>query len=166
MKYDKLTTKNHNVSKQYLCCLEDFNKIVHREDDELKNKQIPQLVSDVEVLNLDCAEGKRCAPNNIQRNKTMDIAFAVSDSLNIEILLVEFRFNYKNPNNLQKVDLEGKVSGSKSFLGNSVKINDNYIFIFKPSLIQQARNRMQRMNPKIPNNYIVMDLEGLVTKYL
>ena len=27
MKYDKLTTKNHNVSKQYLCCLEDFNKI-------------------------------------------------------------------------------------------------------------------------------------------
>jgi len=96
----------------------------------------------------------------------MDIAFAISDSLNIEILLVEFRFNYKNPNNLQKGDLEGKVSGSKSFLGNSVKINDNYIFIFKPNLIQQARNRMQRMNPKIPNNYIVMDLEGLVTKYL
>lgn len=166
MKYDKLTTKNHNVSKQYLCCLEDFNKIVHREDDELKNKQIPQLVSDVEVLNLDCAEEKRCDPNNIQRNKTMDIAFAISDSLNIEILLVEFRFNYINPYNMKKGDLEGKVSGSKSILGNSVKINDNYIFIFKPNLIQQARNRMHKMNPKIPNNYIVMDLDGLVRKYL
>lgn len=165
MKYDKLTTKNHNVSKQYPCCLEDFNKIVHREDNELKNKQIPQLVSDVEVLDLDCAEKERCVPN-IQKNKTMDIAFAISDSHNIEILLVEFRFNFTNPNNMRKEDLEGKVSGSKSILGNSVKINDKYIFIFKSNLMQQAKNRMQRMNPKIPNNYIVMDLDGLINKYI
>ena len=166
MKYDKLTTKNHNVSKQYLCCLEDFNKIVHREDNELKNKQISQLVSDVEVLDLDCEEEKRCIPNNIQRNKTMDIAFAISDSHNIEILLVEFRFNFKNPNNMKKEDLEGKVSGSKSILENSVKINDKYIFIFKSNLMQQAKNRIHRINPEFPNNYIVMDLDGLVRKYL
>ena len=164
MKYNNIETKKHPLSQSYSCCIKDFNDVIFCEDQALKST--PNIVSDVEVLNLDCAEEKRCDPNNIQRNKTMDIAFAISDSLNIEILLVEFRFNYINPYNMKKGHLEGKVSGSKSILGNSVKINDNYIFIFKPNLIQQARNRMHKMNPKIPNNYIVMDLDGLVRKYL
>lgn len=95
----------------------------------------------------------------------MDTTFAISNTSSIEMLLVELRFNYRNLSNLDRNELLGKVSGSINLLGNSVVINNNYIFIFQPNLIQQAINRLQRMNPRIPNNYIAMDLNQLISVY-
>lgn len=81
------------------------------------------------------------------------------------MLLVELRFNYKNLANLNRIVLLEKVNGSFLALDNSVDINSNYIFIFQPHLVQQAINRLQRMNPKIPNNYTAMDLDQLIANY-
>ncbi len=81
-----------------------------------------------------------------------------------EMLLVELRFNYQNLKNLKKSDLEGKVRGSVALLPNNV-IHTEYLFIFQPNLVAEARRRLARMNPVIPNNYKTMDLDKLKETY-
>ena len=95
----------------------------------------------------------------------MDTTFAISDSITLEMLLVELRFNYTNLANLNRTVLLEKVSGSHLTLKNIENIHRDYIFIFQPHLVQQAINRLQRMNPRIPNNYVAMDLSQLIQLY-
>lgn len=164
MKYNKNETLNHIVSQKYPCCIKDYNDIILSEDDLLVSK--PSYFKDVEAIDLDCVEIETA---KLERrpivHSTMDSAFAISDVNNLEMLLVEFRFNYSNLSNLLRKKLLDKVSGSIVILGTSIKINDTYIFIFKPNLVQQARSRFRRMNPQLPNNFIAMDLIDLKTQY-
>lgn len=163
MKYNKAETKKHIVSQTYPCCVKDFNQIVLDEDDSLVT--LPTIFTDVEVLDLDCVEIEKARSEHRNQNRTMDSTFAISDANSLEMLLVELRFNYTNLANLNRIVLLEKVAGSTLILGNSVKINEDYIFIFQPNLVQQATNRLQRMNPRIPNNYIAMDLNQLILIY-
>ena len=163
MKYNKKETLGHIISKTYPCCIKDFNQIIFDEDDNIDT--IPSFFSNVLVIDLDCVEKNKAKIEKRIQCKTMDTTFAISNTSSIEMLLVELRFNYRNLSNLDRNELLGKVSGSINLLGNSVVINNNYIFIFQPNLIQQAINRLQRMNPRIPNNYIAMDLNQLISVY-
>ncbi len=163
MKYNKVETKKHIVSQSYPCCVKDFNQIVLDEDDNLVT--LPSFFTDVEVLDLDCVEIAVARSEHRNQNRTMDTTFAISDAISLEMLLVELRFNYTNLANLNRIELLEKVSGSELILGNSVKICKDYIFIFQPNLVQQAINRLQRMNPRIPNNYMAMDLNRLILMY-
>lgn len=169
MKYDKQKTINHPISITYSCCIQDFNEVVKEEDNVLKAKQYTCVfLSSVEVLNLDCVKDKQY-PIEIgkERPKSMDISFAISENDRTEMILVDFKLNIegKKLNGIKKIDLEGNVNDSISFLGNSTPIHDQYIFVFQLNKVQQARNRLQRMHPKIPNNYIAMDLLELIQKY-
>lgn len=163
MKYNKIETLNHIVSKSFSCCVKDFNEIILNEDDLLTVK--PTFFSDVDVIDLDCVELNLARSQKRNQNSTMDSSFAISDKSNLEMLLVELRFNYTNLSNLSRQKLLDKVSGSISVLGNTVKINNTYIFIFQPNLVEQATNRFRRMVPIIPNNYVAMDLTELISKY-
>lgn len=163
MKYNKEKTLDHIISKTFPCCVKDFNQVILDEDDNLNN--IPSFFTDVLVIDLDCVEKNKAKTERRIQCKTMDNTFAISNVSSIEMLLVELRFNYRNLSNLDRNELLGKVSGSINLLGNSVVINDNFIFIFQPDLLQQAINRLQRMNPRIPNNYIAMDLNQLMSVY-
>lgn len=163
MNYNKLETKNHLVSQTYPCCVRDFNQIVLDEDDSLNT--LPSFFTDVEVLDLDCVEIEKARSEHRNQNRTMDTTFAISDSTSLEMLLVELRFNYINLANLNRIELLEKVTGSLLILGTSVNIHRDYVFIFQPHLVQQAINRLQRMNPRIPNNYIAMDLNQLKQIY-
>jgi len=163
MKYNKLETEKHVISQSYQCCVKDYNEIVLNEDDSIT--VIPTIFTDVNVIDLDCVEKIRAQNKSQNRQSTMDSTFAISDSSNLEMLLVELRFNYRNLSNLNRKKLIDKVNGSISILGNSVKINDTYIFIFQSNLVQQAQSRLQRMVPIIPSNYIAMDLNELISKY-
>jgi hypothetical protein len=163
MKYDKLETNNHSVNLSHPCCNKDFNQILLDEDDSLAI--LPNVFNAAVVIDLDCVEVENARNEHRNQNRTMDVTFAISDTNNLEMLLVELRFNYKNLANLNRIELLEKVDGSTLILGNTVKVNGDYIFIFQPHLVQQAINRLQRMNPRIPNNYIAMDLSVLVQKY-
>jgi len=163
MEYNKVETENHIVSRTYFCCIKDFNRIILEEDDSLS--VLPTVFTDIKVIDLDCVEIEKARREHRNRNRTMDSTFAISDSSSLEMLLVEFRFNYTNLANLNRLILLEKVTGSESILGNSVRIHRYYIFIFKPHLVQQAINRLQRMNPRIPNNYIAMDLNQFLLMY-
>lgn len=169
MKYDKRKTINHPIAIQYSCCIQDFNEVVKKEDDELKVKdEIPNFISDVKVFNIDDAKDKKYPIEmGEERPKSMDITFAISENDRAEMLLVDFKLNIEGRklNGIKKIDLEGKVNDSMLFLGNSIPIHNQYIFIFQSSKVQQARNRLQRMVPKIPNNYVAIDLSELIQKY-
>lgn len=163
MNYDKTQTENHIVSKTHTCCVKDFNQIILNEDNNLA--ALPTTFNNVTVLDLDCVEIINAKNETRNQNRTMDCTFAISNAATIQMLLVELRFNYKNLANLNRIVLLEKVNGSFLALDNSVDINSNYIFIFQPHLVQQAINRLQRMNPKIPNNYTAMDLDQLIANY-
>lgn len=163
MKYNKVETKKHVVSQENPCCVKDFNLVILNEDNSLA--VLPNVFTDVEIIDLDCVEIEKARSNNRNQNRTMDTTFAISDSNALKMLLVELRFNYVNLANLNRNELLEKVSGSELILGTNVTIHQDYIFIFQPHLVQQAINRLQRMNPRIPNNYIAMDLDELLQRY-
>ncbi|MFB9120500.1 hypothetical protein ACFFUE_04785 [Bergeyella porcorum] len=163
MKYDKQKTINHPVSTTYPCCIQDFNEVVKNEDKSLS--QIPNLLNDVDVLNLDCAKDKKSIEVGEERPKSMDITFAISENNNSEMVLVDFKLNFINPDNLSRENLVKKVNDSIVFLGNSIPIHNEHIFVFQHNKVQQAINRLQRMIPKIPNNYVAMDLQDLINNY-
>ncbi|MCQ4142241.1 hypothetical protein [Chryseobacterium sp. EO14] len=163
MKYNKVETLKHVIAISYANCVKDYNQIVLDEDDSIN--LLPTIFDNVQVIDLDCVEKKLAGNERRNQKSTMDTTFAISDSLRLEMLLVELRFNYINLANLNRKKLLDKVAGSTSILGSSIKINNDYIFIFKSNLIEQAKNRLLRMNPVIPSNYIVMDLQTLFDTY-
>ena len=66
-----------------------------------------------------------------------------------------------NLRNLDRKALLGKVSGSMNILNNILEIHDYYYFIFDSNLKQQAINRLRRMNPVVPSNFIATDIDDL-----
>lgn len=138
------------------------------EDDELKARQYTCVfLSSVEVLNLDCAKDKEYPiEEGKERPKSMDITFAISENDKAEMVLVDFKFNMENPNNLTTEELVGKVNDSIAFLGNSTPIHNQYIFVFQPNIKHIAERKLyRRMLGKIPNNYKAMDLQDLIKRY-
>jgi hypothetical protein len=128
----------------------------------------PAIFSDdVEVFNLDLVE--RIIAGNESRclNKSMDMGFGISNSESGDknLLLVELRFNYINLNHLKKDDLVNKVLGSSTIMATHLPIHGNYLFIFQSGKTEEARSRLFRMNPRIPNNYLAMDLLELKNTY-
>jgi hypothetical protein len=162
MLYSQGDTLNHKIAVAYKACLLDLDDLIHQEDN-LSVGNVGQFNSSV-VIDLDSVEVLKAQAEVRQQNSTMDCSFAIKDK-KTEMLLVEFRFNYSNLKNLNRNKLISKVSGSILLLGNSIPINSNYIFIFHKNLVAQATSRFFRMNPRIPTNYIVMDLDYLKATY-
>lgn len=164
MKYDLEKTQTHNLSLDFHCCLKNYNQIIQSEDDDLDD--LPSIFDDnVVAIDLDCIERLRASQLRQDQVSTMDTVFAISDLDQTEMLLVELRLNYKNLYNLNRNKLIAKVEGSISLLGNSVPINENYIFIFQPNKKQEAINRIARMIPSLNSNYQVLDLNDLIRIY-
>ena len=100
MKYCKTTTMNHSVSLVHSDCIENINELVQREGHDVNelvfiNKEI--------CLNIEIVESKVAALENRNRNKSMDFAIGLSNSLtnDKEILLVELKLNLQNPRNIK-----------------------------------------------------------------
>ncbi|MGE9310139.1 hypothetical protein ACLOAU_00715 [Niabella sp. CJ426] len=160
MKYCSETTTTHPTSVSCPHCVNDFNDLLSAEG-YIASQQLFNM-GEV-VLNLDCVEATCAAAAGLERAKSMDLAFGISD-LKKEcqlMVLVEIRLNYQNPNNVRRDKLHEKVLGSIAALGSHLPIYANYIFVFREDKKQEARNRFFRMNPKIPNEYLVMDLDEL-----
>ncbi len=165
MKYCKETTSNHPALNLFPICLEELNKLICCEG---YSGEIPFFSHGEVVINLDLLEEKLAfQENNRLLNKSMDFGFGVSnqDSSDKYFILSELRLNYDNPNNLKGEDVIGKVKGSLLSIKNEIPIYEKFIFIFKTNQLEEARSRMFRISPRIPNNYIVMDLQKLRDSY-
>jgi hypothetical protein len=51
-----------------------------------------------------------------------------------------------------------------SNFGNSYSIHESDYFVFDKSIKEQARRFFRNINPKIPNNFISIDTESLLTE--
>jgi len=164
MRYCQSTTENHPVALAYSGCVEDINTHLA---DEGYSPAAPLFIHNETVIDLDEAEEVYAAIEPRQLRQSMDMTIGLRDrrSSKREMLLVEFKFNMGNPNQLSQVDMTGKVAGSINILGLTTPIHSQYIFIFQPNLVEQARNRMARMIPGIPIAYIAMSIYNLKDIY-
>lgn len=90
----------------------------------------------------------------------MDLTIGLSSNQkSIQMLLVELRFNYRNPKNIGKQEIIDKITHSKELLvGNT--IYPEYIFIFNDNVYNQARNHFFRLfNAKKTNCHIMTEKE-------
>jgi len=160
MKYCKATTVNHPVSVAHKICLTDFNALLIVEG---HISPVPPFTNNEIVLNLDCVETLLAIAANRNKNRSMDCAFGIAnDDKSVQLMvLVELKLNHQNPNHVKREQLEEKVGGSISALTNVIPIYANYIFLFRSDRKEEAKNRFFRMNPKIPNEYFVMDINEL-----
>lgn len=159
MKYNNTETESHIVAQTYPSCLVDIDQLIFKDDDSLL--EVGNEFDNSVVIDLDGVEILRAQADKRNQKSTMDCTFAISDDAKTEMLLVEFRFNYVNLQNLNRNKLVDKVECSQEILGDSIPINENSIFIFQKNLKAQAQSRIYRMYPRVPNNYLVMDLDDL-----
>lgn len=100
MKYSKSETLLHIVSINNPECLIVLNDLLFTEGydgtEVVFNEDVTALDMDCVEINNARNEGKR------NRNSSMDCTFAIKDEVNgdVEMLLVELRFNYKSLQNL------------------------------------------------------------------
>lgn len=144
--YDKESTINNKFAQKYPDFLIPYNKLC------LDEGCIKKTLSNELVISLDNVAEKEY-PRNIP--KTMDFMHCVrirnntSNSKSYNLILSECRFRYKNVNNIEKKDLQGKINGSRTLLASeSSNILNVYIFIFSDKLINQAVHYLFRLNPK------------------
>jgi len=165
MKYCPNTTINHPFALTHNICLTDINTLIVAEGYQ---GIIPLFTNSEVVINLDWAE-KILAniEGRNEKNKSMDMAFGMKNIIGtkIQMLLVELKFNVKDVYSLKKSDLEGKVNGSSTLLGDSPPIYQRFIFIVKPEHLQEAISRFYRMIPKIESKYVVLDIHLLKAEY-
>ncbi len=164
MKYCAQTTQDHKIAVEHEC-LQGLDELMIQEG---YIGATPFFHPQVQILNLDIAESKVAAKEMRVPNKSMDLAFGLrDDSLNglKKMLLVELRFNYINMRNLKRSDLIGKVQESKLIMENNPEVEGYFIFIFQTNIKAQATNRFFRMNPVVPSEYVVMDINDLKQKY-
>jgi hypothetical protein len=159
VKYSNPKTASHIVAQTYPSCLVDIDQLIFKDDDSLF--ELGNEFDNSVVIDLDGVEILRAQTDKRNQKSTMDCSFAIMDDFKTEMLLVEFRFNYVNLQNLNRNKLVDKVECSQEILGDSIPINENSIFIFQKNLKAQAQSRIYRMYPRVPNNYLVMDLDDL-----
>lgn len=161
MKYCTTTTTEHHISQTHSSSLCDLDSLVKKEgsteSEDIFNASI--------VIDMDAVEISLASSEKRNQVSTMDCSFAINNGITKNMLLVEFRFNYKNLQNLNRNKLIDKVKGSSHILGQTPNIKDEMIFVFEKSLTAQARSRIFRMIPEVPSTYTVMDIYKLKELY-
>ena len=158
MKYCKTTTLEHPIAKQYVGCVIDYNQLIFDEgyllEPIFKNEEI--------VINLDLVEKLYSEDlKRLEKKKSMDSAFCVSNAQIKKIVLVEYKFNKEDFKSLRLADMEGKVAGSVEILANHMPIYYHYYFVVQNDLLHEAINRFYRMNPNPGREYIAISIELL-----
>lgn len=152
LRYSKIDTEKLAIDINKTECLVYLNKLII---DEGCLDEMPVFENNEVVINMDCVEKLVAKSENRKQLKSMDSSFVIG---NDQILLTEFRFNYKKMSNLNREELFGKVLGSKNALNNSQNIHNQYFFIFNSNLKYQAIRRFRNMVPSMPNEYIAIDI--------
>jgi hypothetical protein len=164
MKYCRTTTEAHTIAQTYPLCVEAIDAHIVGEG---YYGILPLFTNGETLIDLDLAEKLMAAIELRAPNQSMDMSIGLKNhnATIREMLLVDFKFRVVNPNNLVQVDMTGKVAGSLLILGTSTTVRSEYIFIFQPNLVQQARNRLARMIPRIHSGFIAMDINDLKAAY-
>lgn len=164
MKYSKKQTIKLATEINRIPCLINLNDLILKEG---CSNLMPVFLNDEIVIDMDCVESKLAKEEKRIKKKSMDSAFIIANAeKGEEVLLVEFRFNYKNMKNLDKFELFDKVNGSTSALkATSINICDKYIYVFNSDLKEQAVRRFRNMVPSMPVHYVATDIVDLKARF-
>jgi len=159
IKYSKSETRNLATKTAVENCLSDINMLIEKEG----CSEPPIFANGEEMIDMDCVEKGAARAQERNLNKSMDAAFIANlqTTETNEVVLTEFRFNYRNLRNLKKQDLFGKVAGSTNVINGQEKILHKYYFIFESNIKHQAIRRFRNMIPSLPNNFIATDIHNL-----
>ncbi len=157
-KYNKKCTIEHELACRYRESIEKIGDVINEEGE--KNTQFTNQI----CLNIDKVEKLLAKKEKRNANKTMDTTFAISSGKKHEMLLCEYRLNYKKPENISKKDLNDKISYSKSLLGNQPAVHNVYIFVFNTKIKAQALNKIRRIFSN-KNTVSVVDIQELKKIY-
>lgn len=156
MRYCEETTKNHIINSSCQC-LQKINGLILEEGCQ----EGDSLFYKNEIaLNTDSAERQI----NKSFNKSVDFAFGITNFKKRQIQLVELKFNL-NPNYLKKQELEEKVQGTTSLLGNNPEIRQVFFIVFPADKVPEAYNRLFRINPRIDSKFQIISIKDLNVKY-
>lgn len=150
MKYCKDTTEKHIICKNYPNKLETLQSIFRTEGYNAT------LFSDETGVNLDKIEIERCK-GTTGRQATMDFAIGIShEGKKRQMLLVELKFNVKNPANVTKADIDNKIRHSIELLSHQPPIANFQIIIFQDNQLSVARSYIARLYGKPPKEKILV----------
>lgn len=161
--FNNSTIRKHNI---YNCC---HNTLQYISDRDYPNKYT--FNSDIECLDID-KYVKDSHPH--QPTESVDavigICFCKNDktTTNERLLLIEFRMDYINVNNLSSTELISKVEETINILGYDININDEYYFLFNNSVINQVKSWFNRKKLEKPNfkYYIPCSVDDFNNKIL
>ncbi len=125
LKYCEKTTSGHSVFQHNPDCQCAIKHLIKAEGGK------GNLFKYDRALNLDKVEEKLAQKEKRRgKKKTMDVFWGVSENeINGKAALIEFKFNVKNPKNLKKTELEGKVKGSMIIIGTEIPVYNKYCFV-------------------------------------
>lgn len=150
MKYCEHTTCSHPICEQFKEQVQFIDTIFRTEGCNTK------LFDKEKAINLDEVEIELCK-NNRCTQATMDLAIGISrEEKNSQMLLIELKFNVKNPANIKKGDLETKIKHSIEILSREIPIHDIKIIVFDNKQISVARSWIARMFGKPANPTILV----------
>ncbi|GAA4467327.1 hypothetical protein GCM10023093_23040 [Nemorincola caseinilytica] len=148
-KYCPKTTSESFLVVALSRCLLSFDDAISKNDENNKIA-LPQFIKGETVIDMDLVEADQAFQQGRDRNRSMDLAFAVEDVDSSErcLVLVELKLNHIDVRrNLKQIELENKIAGSLLVLKNGIAIYPTFFFIFADDLIQQAINKLFRFYP-------------------
>ncbi len=139
--YCSTTTNNHKIASICPQCVQKINAVC------IKDGAKHTCFTNEVCLNIDDFETFLAQHEKRDKQKTMDFSFGVNIENRNEqkMILVELRLNYTNWRNISKKELDDKINHSKVILGHSPIISNQYYFVFKSDLKQQAHNHLRRL---------------------
>ncbi len=153
------TTKNHPIVLLHKDCIQNIHDVCLK--DGAKRTGFTTEV----CINIDAIEAADAKKNKKQRERTMDFCFGVKSKNNKpNMVLVELRLNYKKVVNLDKKELDEKITHSKDILGHSPIILNKYYFVFQTNIRQQAVYYLRRLYIN-KNDVLGIDLDELQAIY-
>ncbi len=159
-KYNCKITIEHKLALKFSDSIENIHDIIVSEG----GKNSPFKNQNQVCINIDKVEKNRAKKEKRNAYKTMDTSFAISYGKKNEMVLCEYKLNYKKPENISKSELDEKIKNSKDLLGNEPNIHSVYIFVFSTKIKSQALNKIRRLNSN-KKNFNVVDINELKELY-
>lgn len=140
MKYCNKTTLNHSLCAKYPSCLEELNEIFKAEGYK------STLFANEVALNIDKVE-RECSKKKKSPESTMDLTIGISrEGKQPQMLLVELKFNSKNPHNISKRELDDKIRRSIDLLSDAAtSVAEEKIILFNDNKVQVGRRVIYRL---------------------
>lgn len=163
-KYCSYTTINHQIVANDKTHLEEINDIFQTEGYKGPNL----FAKNIKVINLDKFEIANAKSQKRNRCHTVDLTFGISrqdQRKSPMMVLVELRFKYINPYNLDKSELEKKVVYSKGIISNNPPICEQKIFVFQNEIKNTARYVLSRFFRNKLNSFRAVDAAELAQIY-